>query len=58
MGLLVDGVWRDEQHDERAPTGRFLRPATRFRPAPAASPPHAGAIISMWRSPAPGRIAR
>ena len=31
MGLLVDGVWRDEQHGERAPTGRFLRPATRFR---------------------------
>jgi putative glutathione S-transferase len=31
MGLLVDGVWRDEQHTERAPTGRFVRPATRFR---------------------------
>ena len=31
MGLLVDGVWRDEQLGERAPTGRFLRPATRFR---------------------------
>src|SRR5690242_1901622 len=31
MGLLVDGIWRDEQHGERAPTGRFLRPATRFR---------------------------
>jgi glutathionyl-hydroquinone reductase len=31
MGLLVDGVWRDEQHAERAPTGRFVRPATRFR---------------------------
>ena len=23
MGVLVDGVWRDEQHGERAPTGRF-----------------------------------
>ena len=31
MGLLVDGVWRDEQHAERAPSGRFVRPATRFR---------------------------
>jgi glutathionyl-hydroquinone reductase len=31
MGVLVEGVWRDEQHGERAPTGRFLRPATRFR---------------------------
>jgi putative glutathione S-transferase len=31
MGLLVDGVWRDEQPGERTPTGRFLRPATRFR---------------------------
>ena len=31
MGLLVDGVWRDEQHAERTPAGRFVRPATRFR---------------------------
>jgi putative glutathione S-transferase len=31
MGLLVDGVWRDEQHAERTPAGRFLRPSTRFR---------------------------
>ena len=31
MGLLVDGVWRDERHGERAPTGRFLRPTTHFR---------------------------
>jgi glutathionyl-hydroquinone reductase len=31
MGLLVDGVWRDEQPGERTPTGRFVRPATRFR---------------------------
>ena len=68
MGLLVDGVWRDEQHGERAPTGRFLRPTTHFRnwvtedgsparAARAASKPRAGAIISMWRSPVPGRIA-
>jgi glutathionyl-hydroquinone reductase len=31
MGLLVDGVWRDEQHAERTPAGRFVRPSTRFR---------------------------
>jgi glutathionyl-hydroquinone reductase len=31
MGLLVDGVWRDEQHTERTPNGRFVRPTTRFR---------------------------
>jgi len=31
MGVLVEGVWRDEQHGERAPTGRFTRPPTRFR---------------------------
>jgi glutathionyl-hydroquinone reductase len=31
MGLLVDGVWQDEQHSERTPAGRFLRPSTRFR---------------------------
>jgi glutathionyl-hydroquinone reductase len=31
MGLLVDGVWRDEQHSERTPDGRFVRPTTRFR---------------------------
>jgi glutathionyl-hydroquinone reductase len=31
MGLLVDGIWRDEQHSERTSDGRFLRPTTRFR---------------------------
>src|SRR5215831_9755979 len=31
MGLLVDGVWRDEQPGERTPDGRFMRPTTRFR---------------------------
>jgi glutathionyl-hydroquinone reductase len=30
MGL-VDGVWRDEQHSERTPGGRFVRSTTRFR---------------------------
>ena len=31
MGLLVDGVWQDEQHSTRTPGGRFVRPTTRFR---------------------------
>jgi putative glutathione S-transferase len=31
MGLLIDGVWRDEEHAERTPAGRFVRPAPRFR---------------------------
>jgi glutathionyl-hydroquinone reductase len=31
MGLLVDGVWRDEQHTQRTPGGRFVRTSTRFR---------------------------
>jgi len=31
MGLLVDGVWQDEQHGTRTPGGRFVRPTTRFR---------------------------
>ena len=31
MGLLVDGVWQDEQHSTRTPGGRFVRPSTRFR---------------------------
>ena len=31
MGLLVDGVWQDEQHITRTPGGHFVRPTTRFR---------------------------
>lgn len=31
MGLLVDGVWQDEQHIARTADGRFVRPTTRFR---------------------------
>ena len=31
MGQLVDGIWQDEQHAQRTPAGRFVRPATRFR---------------------------
>jgi glutathionyl-hydroquinone reductase len=31
MGLLVDGIWQNEQHSARTPDGRFVRPTTRFR---------------------------
>ncbi len=31
MGLLVDGVWQDEQHSARTPDGRFVRPTTGIR---------------------------
>ena len=31
MGLLVNGVWQDEQHIARTADGRFVRPTTRFR---------------------------
>lgn len=30
MGLLVDGVWQDEEHAGRTQDGRFMRPATRY----------------------------
>jgi putative glutathione S-transferase len=31
MGLLIDGVWRDQWYDTRGAGGRFVRPRTRFR---------------------------
>lgn len=31
MGLLVDGVWRDQWYDTAANGGRFVRPRTAFR---------------------------
>lgn len=31
MGLLVEGVWRDEWYDTKASGGRFERPRTTFR---------------------------
>jgi glutathionyl-hydroquinone reductase len=31
MGLLVDGVWRDQWYDTAATGGRFVRTTTRFR---------------------------
>jgi len=32
MGLLIDGVWREDSHDKkRMQAGRFVRPQTRFR---------------------------
>ncbi|MGD9844183.1 MAG: glutathione S-transferase family protein, partial [Variibacter sp.] len=31
MGLLVDGVWKDQWYDTKASGGRFEREPTRFR---------------------------
>ena len=31
MGLLVEGVWQDEQHSARTADGQFVRATTRFR---------------------------
>jgi glutathionyl-hydroquinone reductase len=31
MGLLVEGVWKDQDYDTSATGGRFVRPQTRFR---------------------------
>src|SRR6266852_6394189 len=31
MGLLVDGIWKDQWYDTAATGGRFVRTATRFR---------------------------
>jgi len=31
MGLLIDGVWRDQWYDTAATGGRFVRPRTSFR---------------------------
>ncbi|MEG9529665.1 MAG: glutathione S-transferase family protein, partial [Hyphomicrobiales bacterium] len=31
MGLLVDGVWRDQWYDTAATGGRFERKASAFR---------------------------
>ena len=68
MGLLVDGVWQDDDQGVRTQNGHFVRPVTRYRSwiTPAASPaqaamsalrPRAGVTTStsLWR--ARGRIA-
>jgi len=69
MGLLVEGVWRDDSHDTaRMKDGRFNRPTTKFRNwsrpdgspglrAMAGLPLNPAAIISTSRSPARGRTA-
>ena len=31
MGLLVDGVWQDEEQAVRTQDGHFVRPITRYR---------------------------
>ena len=31
MGLLVDGIWQDEEQAVRTQNGHFVRPVTRYR---------------------------
>ena len=54
MGLLIDGVWRDQWYDTKASGGRFVRPRTSFRnwitPDGAAGPTGAAGFAA-----APGR---
>jgi putative glutathione S-transferase len=38
MGLLIDGVWRDQWYDTSATGGRFVRQASRFRGQVSADP--------------------
>ena len=63
MGMLVDGVWRDEWYDAKSTGGRFVRKESAFRNwvTPTVLPGQAGsaaserseaAIISTCRSPA------
>ena len=68
MGLLVNGAWQDDI--SRTKDGHFIRPSTSFRNFVTAdgsagpigrrrlSRPKPAAIISIFRSPARGRIAR
>ena len=68
MGVLVEGVWKDQWYDTQSTGGRFVRWESRYRnwitpdgaPGPtgkAASGPSPAAIISMSRSLVRGRIA-
>ncbi len=70
MGVLVDGVWREQWYDTSASGGRFERAASRFRnwvtADGAAGPTGEGgfrarrrfAITCMCRAPVRGRTAR
>ena len=69
MGLLIDGVWRDQWYDTKSTGGRFVRKDSRFRnwiTADGSAGPtgeggfkaEPGATTSTFRSPARGRIAR
>ena len=68
MGVLVEGVWKDQWYDTEGTGGRFVRWESRYRnwvtaddaPGPqgkAASGPRPAAITSMFRTRVPGRIA-
>ena len=61
MGLLVEGVWRDEWYDTAATGGKFERPATSYRDwieAGGRFPPRPAVIIFTYPGLAPGRTER
>ena len=68
MGLLVDGVWKDQWYDTKSTGGRFVRKDAAFRnwitadgsagpSGEAASRPRPDAITCLSPMPAPGRTA-
>ncbi len=68
MGLLIDGVWRDQWYDTKATGGAFVRSNASFRnwitadgrPGQSGAGGYvaeSGAIICMFRWPVRGRIA-
>jgi putative glutathione S-transferase len=69
MGLLIDGVWRDQWYDTKSTGGAFKRQEAQFpqlgdadgAPGPSGDggfKPRAGATTSLSAMPAPGRTAR
>ena len=61
MGLLVEGVWRDEWYNTSASDGKFERPATSYRDwieAGGRFSPRPAAIIFTYPGLAPGRTER
>jgi putative glutathione S-transferase len=69
MGLLIDGVWRDQWYDTKSTGGAFKRQDAQFRnwvtpdgaPGPSGDGGFAAesdATTSTSAMPVPGRIAR
>ena len=62
MGLLIDGQWHDQWYDTKSTAGRFVRQDAAIRDWVTrtdrpGSRPSPTAIISTYRSPAPGPTA-